>query len=90
LPAPSGAWTVEIESQGLENAVAFSLRFDARRWGVDRVEIATSLPGAALQVNTLAVERGFVGLMLALPAGQKFSAGRQEIVRLTLHGPPFR
>lgn len=84
LPAPSGAWTVEIESQGLENAVAFSLRFDARRWGVDRVEIATSLPGAALQVNTLAVERGFVGLMLALPAGQKFSAGRQEIVRLTL------
>ncbi|MEY3284711.1 MAG: hypothetical protein RIR86_2724 [Acidobacteriota bacterium] len=84
LTGSDGTWNVEIESQGRENAIAFSLRFDARRWIVEKVELASSLIGASLQVNQLNANRGFIGIMLAMPANQVITIGRQEIVRLTL------
>jgi uncharacterized protein (TIGR03437 family) len=84
LAGSGGTWNIEIESQGRENAIAFSLRFDARRWGVEKVELPSSLIGASLQVNQLSADRGYIGVMLALPASRVITSGRQEVVRLTL------
>ena len=84
LAGTGGAWNVEIESQGRENAIAFSLRYDPQRWIVEKVELAPSLVGASLQINQLNAYRGYLGIMLAMPASRVLTVGRQEIVRLTL------
>lgn len=84
LPINSTTWSVEIESTGQVNALAFSLRFDSRRWSFEKIESAPEANGMILQVNQLGAGNGSLGVMLAMPAGQAIQVGRRELLRLTL------
>ncbi|HMZ22773.1 MAG TPA: Ig-like domain-containing protein, partial [Blastocatellia bacterium] len=76
----TSAVTVELLAQGEENAVSFSLQFDARQW-----RFVSAMPGedarkAALSVNTKFASDGHVGFALALPPGQKLEAGMLSLL----------
>ncbi|NDD62653.1 MAG: hypothetical protein EBZ36_01530 [Acidobacteria bacterium] len=82
-PGASGVWSVEIDSPGQENAIAFSVRFDQSRLSFDRAEPAPGATGASLLINQHWKDRGSLGVMVAMPAGQTVASGRQELLRLT-------
>jgi hypothetical protein len=80
-PAP-GAISVPIElvSQGNENAIGFSLSFDQNILTNPQVTLGADATGATLNVNAGQAAQGRLGILLAFPAGQKFSAGSRQLV----------
>ena len=70
------------EGSGIENALGFSLQFDAERW--EFLSVSTgNVPNAMSYVNANAVSNGRVGLVLALPPNHHFEAGNRQIAVLT-------
>ncbi len=78
-----GSVTVELEAQGNENALGFSLTFDPAQLSFVSAKTGKDAASAALNVNASQVAGGRVGIALALPAGQKLAAGARQIVVLT-------
>lgn len=76
----TSAVTVELLAQGEENAVSFSLRFDARQWRFVSASVGEDARNAALSVNGKLTAEGQVGFALALPPGQRFEAGMQSVL----------
>ncbi len=72
--------TVELLAQGEENAVSFSLQFDARQWRFASATLGEDAQKAALSINTKFAADGHVGFALALPPGQKLEAGMQSLL----------
>ncbi len=79
-PGQTDSLTIELEAQGEENALGFSLNFDASLLAFKNAVVAGGASGATLNVNTSQSANGRVGVALALPAGQTFSAGNHAIV----------
>ncbi len=80
--APSGATVnapIELVSQNDENAIGFSLSFDPAVLSNPQVALGSDAAGASLNVNTSQAAQGRVGLVVALPTGQKFAAGSRQV-----------
>jgi hypothetical protein len=73
--------SVRLNSQGNENAVGFSLAYDSSAVKLAGTALGTGTSGATMDVN--ASQNGVVGVALALPFGQNFNVGTQEVVRLS-------
>ncbi|MFN7930990.1 MAG: IPT/TIG domain-containing protein [Blastocatellia bacterium] len=71
------ALPIELEGQGNENGLSFTLRFDARQMLFSHV-VAQS--GWTVNVNSSQSAQGRIGLMLALSAGQVAQLGPQPVV----------
>ncbi|MBP6821870.1 MAG: putative Ig domain-containing protein, partial [Acidobacteria bacterium] len=82
---PGGVVVVPIElvSQGDENAISFSLTFDPSVLSNPQVALGSDANGASQNVNISQVASGRLGLIVALPSGQSFSAGTRRIFAVT-------
>jgi hypothetical protein len=74
---------VELAALGNENAVAFSVGFDTNFLSFSACAPGSSAGNAMLNLNTNQAGAGRVGFMLALPAGEAFVLGTQELVQLS-------
>ncbi|GEM_PF-4880451 len=71
---------IELESEGNENALGFSLHFAANLLAFEKAVLGNGAAGAILNVNANQAAGGNVGIALALPAGQVFSNGVSRLV----------
>ncbi len=76
----TSAVAVELLAQGDENALSFSLQFDARQWHFVSASVGDAAQNAALSVNSKLAADGQVGVALALPPGRLFEAGMQSLL----------
>jgi hypothetical protein len=82
--AVTGEFIVEVGARGDENALGFSLQFDPSQWSFVSAATGRDAQGATLHVNATQAARGRIGVVLALPAGQRLQAGARQIVILRL------
>lgn len=71
-----------LQSQGNENAVGFSVNFNPavlKYLGTTKGSATTS---ATLNVNSNQVASGILGVAVALPAGNNFASGSQEVAKV--------
>ncbi|GEM_PF-1332471 len=73
---------VELDAQGDENALGFSLRFNPSEWRFVSAEAGRDAREAVIHFNANEAARGRIGLVLALPASGRFSAGARQLVAL--------
>jgi hypothetical protein len=73
---------VTLHANGDENALGFSLAFDAAASRYRRSQLGAGAKGAQWFVNTSAVESGRIDFVLALPAGQTFEVGPLDLVEV--------
>ena len=83
LPAQQSSLSIEIDAQGNENALGFSLMFDPTKLSFLSAEKSDEFSTATLNVNKLEAAEGRVGIALALPAGSSFGPGTHQAVLLT-------
>ena len=79
---------VELESQGDENALTFSLNYDNPQLLTNpQIEFGKDVTGnnRLLQVNTQQAGQGRVGILIALAPGQAFASGKREIAVITFN-----
>ncbi len=88
LQTQSAKVSVLLDAQGDENAIGFTLEFDASAFALADVNLGGGAPGANLIANTSQAGAGRVGLVLALPAGTTFDAGSAELVQVNLVASP--
>jgi hypothetical protein len=72
--------SVDLVSQGNENALGFSIDYDSTLVALAGVSTGANAAAATFNINTN--HAGRVGVALALPAGTSFPAGTQELLRL--------
>ena len=74
--------TIELETEGDENALGFTLTFDPTILQFDTAAVAPGLSNASLIINSQQAGDGRLGLALALQAGQTFPSGAQAIIHV--------
>jgi uncharacterized protein (TIGR03437 family) len=74
---------IELVSRGDENAIGFSLRYDPAVLTQPQAALGADASAGLLNVNTSQAATGRLGIILALPAGQRFTAGLRQIVVVT-------
>lgn len=79
-PTTSHQLTIEIDAQGIENALGFSLIFNASHWRLLSVKAGRNADGAILHINSTEADRGRIGVALAMPVGQAIARGERELV----------
>jgi uncharacterized protein (TIGR03437 family) len=72
---------LELASLGNENALSFSLGYDPEVLRYQQSAPGTDASGATLNVSQ--TTPGQIGMTLALPAGQHFSAGPRQVLTVT-------
>jgi hypothetical protein len=86
VPITQGAATnsvmVQLQAQGGENTVVFSLAFDPTALSFVSATPAAGPAWGMYLPNTNGVATGKLGIALALQPGQSFAAGAQQIVKL--------
>ncbi|MGZ4963234.1 MAG: immunoglobulin domain-containing protein, partial [Limisphaerales bacterium] len=75
--------SVQLNAQGDESAIGFSLSFDSQLMHFTGGAIGNGASGASLNINAVQASNGTVGVALELPFGHSFAAGTQEVVRLS-------
>lgn len=73
---------IRLVGTGTENALSFSVSFDPALLTYRDTLGGTATAGAALFVNTNQLAAGRLGYALALPFGQRFAPGANELLRL--------
>ncbi len=73
---------IELEAQGNENALAFSLNFDPAALQFSDVILGNDTSDAALTINRTQTASGRISLALALPVGQSITAGTRSILNV--------
>lgn len=83
--APGASITVPIQliAHGEENALGFSLTFDTALLTYQSAVLGAGAADAALNINLSQVTSGKLGVALAKPAGVAWTAGTQEVVKVT-------
>ena len=76
----TGTVVVEMDANGDENAIGFSLEFDPDRL---TYQSATGGGGAALSINSLQASSGRVGVLMGFLPPQVFPQGRLELLSVT-------
>ncbi|KAB2667164.1 MAG: hypothetical protein DVB31_08190 [Verrucomicrobia bacterium] len=74
---------IGLSGSGLENALGFSLRFDAGRLGFIGATLDGDATGAQLLVNDSKAASGLLGFGVALPAGAVFAEGANRVLQLS-------
>ncbi|MEP7341783.1 MAG: cohesin domain-containing protein [Acidobacteriota bacterium] len=82
-PGRSGTMAIEIDAMGDENALGFSLNFDAVQLQFVSAAVGSGVSGASLHSNTAQAMNGRVGIALALPTNQTFVAGKRQLIVVT-------
>jgi hypothetical protein len=84
--AQSGATVnvpVSLAANGNENGLSFSLDFDTNSLTYVSIALGSGANGATVLTNATQAASGKLGVILALPPGQTFAAGTQEMVEVT-------
>ncbi|MGE0882993.1 MAG: pre-peptidase C-terminal domain-containing protein [Blastocatellales bacterium] len=83
--APNSKVTVPVSfySEGNENSLNFSLKFDPALLGNPQVSLGKDSSIGTLNVNSSQVPQGRIGVQLSLPKGQRFGSGAREIAKVT-------
>ena len=76
---------VELVAQGDENSVGFSMNFNQTILLNPLVALNTDAAAASLIINDTQAGTGKLGIILALPAGQSFTAGAKSLVTVTFN-----
>lgn len=76
---------VELVAMGTENALGFTLAFDPGKLSSPVAVLGTDATSALLLTNPSQVGSGRLGVGMALPAGQKFTAGAKQILLVTFN-----
>ncbi|HKZ78604.1 MAG TPA: IPT/TIG domain-containing protein, partial [Pyrinomonadaceae bacterium] len=86
----NGTVNIELDSQGNENALGFSLNFDQTKLiYVSATRGTDSLnAGATMNVNASGASSGRLGIAIGLPAPQTFAAGTRQIAVITFAVSP--
>jgi uncharacterized protein (TIGR03437 family) len=79
----SGTVTIELDAQGNENGLGFSLNFDSALLTYVSATNGPDVAGAAININSAQAATGRLGFALALPAGQSLAAGTRRIFTIT-------
>lgn len=79
----NGTVTIELDSQGDENAVGMSLTFNTSQLTFVSAVKGSDASSASLNVNSSSASSGRVGIALALSSGQTFTAGTRQWVVVT-------
>ena len=74
---------VELTAQGDENSIGFSLDFNSAILSNPSVVLNPDAALASLTTNSS--QSGKIGVLLALPAGQSFTAGTKSLVTITFN-----
>ncbi|MBS1791515.1 MAG: hypothetical protein JST85_27650 [Acidobacteria bacterium] len=77
------AIAIFCEGAGIENAVSFSLRFDADQWELLSYTPGNELRDATFLVNDKLNSAGLIGVALALPPNRHLNASHHQIAVLT-------
>jgi uncharacterized protein (TIGR03437 family) len=75
--------SVELVSQGNENAVGFSLNFDPAILSNPAITLGSGATGAMQFFNTTQAANGRLGVTLGYGAGQTFTAGTRQLVSIS-------
>jgi hypothetical protein len=78
---------IELVSLGNENAIGFSVNFDPSQLTFVHATLGVDVQGAALNLNTVQLAQGRIGIGLALSSGQAIAAGTRQLVTLTFNVP---
>jgi hypothetical protein len=81
--------TVELISQGNENAVAFTLEFDPATVSCEDYRLGLEEEGATWIVNSIQRSEGRLGFVLGLEPGTTFPVGSHALVQLTFTAQPM-
>jgi uncharacterized protein (TIGR03437 family) len=82
-PGQNIVFSIELEAQGSENALGFSINFDPGRWRFVSMVAGGDATGAAFNTNDRQAAAGQVGLALALATGQAWPAGIRRLAVFT-------
>jgi len=77
-----GSLAIQLDTQGNENAVAFSLNFDPARLIFLETKVGSDAGDASLQINTSQAAQGKIGLAMALPTGRTLAAGTRTLLNV--------
>jgi hypothetical protein len=75
--------TVELDAQGNENALGFSLHFDPEVLQFAGVSAGSGTSGSLFNLNVANAASGDLGIALALPTGVSFTPGTVEVARIS-------
>ncbi len=78
-PLP-GAISIRLNAHGTENALSFSLNFDASKWRFVSARTGRQARQATLILNQNETAQGRLGVMLALPGGHSLRPGEAEVI----------
>ncbi|MEK7832564.1 MAG: IPT/TIG domain-containing protein [Acidobacteriota bacterium] len=83
--APNSSITVPISfySEGNENSLKFSLRFDPTLLANPQVTLGNDAGAGTLSVNSSQIAQGRVGVQFAFPQGQHFNSGARQLAKVT-------
>lgn len=81
-PGQSGEIVIELTAAGDENAAAFSVTLDPGLLEFQGAVLAGDTAGGTLVVNSNHLGGGHLGILVALPADARLTAGNRELVRL--------
>lgn len=72
--------TIEMDAQGNENALGFSLQFNASDWRLVEASPGRDAFGTLLHINLNQAERGRIGFVLAMATGKTLAAGSRQLL----------
>jgi hypothetical protein len=81
--AEAGTAQVTLQAVGDENALGFSLTFDPTKLVYTGAVAGNAATGATLNVNPNQAAQGRIGVVLALPTGQTFATGVEQVVSVS-------
>jgi len=79
----AGVVQVVLNAQGNENALGFTLNFNAKQLKFVGAKLVGAANGATLNVNAKQAANGSIGLALMLPLPKTVKAGKQALLELT-------
>jgi hypothetical protein len=82
-----GTVSVNLQAKGDENAIGFSLTFDPNLI-FQGASLGSASTGATLNVNASQISSGRLGFVLALSSGKNFSAGANELIKVSFRAAP--
>jgi hypothetical protein len=80
-----GSIAIEMDSQGDENALGFSVTFDPAKLSYVSAVAGSGAAGTSMNVNATQAAAGRVGVAMSHPAGASFTAGTKQLVVVTFN-----
>jgi hypothetical protein len=79
----TGTASVNLEAQGNENGIGFSLAFDPTAVTYTGASLGLDAVGATMNVNANQATNGQLGIILALATDVSFSPGTREVIKVS-------